>query len=142
MLQYSAHADYLRRRTLSKKKVKTTSAKGAKTKVTPPVDPMQALQDRVAALEEQLAHLSLQAGPQGPQGPQGETGPAGPKGDPGEQGKKGDAGASGPMGPAGPAGQAGPAGPAGAKGTTGPVGPKGPAGPPGPKASADSNGES
>ena len=134
----SAHIDYYERRpTLSKKK-KSAQA-DAKTALTATVDPLQLLQDRVAALEEQFAQLSLKevpAGPQGEAGPQGKPGPRGPKGDPGPAGPKGDPGPMGPGGPRGNEGATGPQGAPGAKGAQGPAGPKGPAGPQGPKGEA------
>ena len=119
----SAHTDYERRPTLSKKK---KSAKAdTKKSLTPAVDPLQLLQERVAALEEQFAQLSLKEGPVGPPGeagPQGQPGPVGPKGDPGPAGPKGD---PGPQGAPGAKGAQGPAGPKGAAGSPGPQGPKG-----------------
>ncbi len=135
MTRHSVHAHYTRRPTLSKKKGKKTSAKSDEKKALDPVvDPIQALQDRLAAVEEQLAQLALREGPVGPQGttgPQGPAGPAGPQGDPGPAGPKGDPGVPGRKGDTGSTGPAGPAGATGAKGPAGPPGPKGPAGTPG-----------
>jgi hypothetical protein len=114
MPRRSAHADFQRRPTLSKAKDKKKSARAdEKQPQAAAVDPLQVLQNRVDALEQQLAQLSLKEGP------------AGPPGDPGVPGEPG------PVGPAGPAGVKGDQGPAGAKGDRGPAGPQGAPGAPG-----------
>src|SRR5262245_38460908 len=104
---------------------------------------INALRQRVEALEKQGP------GPQGPPGPTGPSGPQGPTGFPGPAGPPGPVGATGPTGPAGargPTGQAGatgPPGPAGAMGPTGPAGamdPTGPAGARGPTGQAGATG--
>jgi hypothetical protein len=128
----SAHLHYERKSTLSKKpgKKKSAQAEAGKTSAST-VDPVQSLQDRVTALEEQIAQLTLK---EGPAGAPGEPGPAGAQGDRGPAGARGDrgpAGAVGPQGPEGPAGRegpAGPAGPAGAPGARGATGARGAAG--------------
>lgn len=108
---------------MSKKKDKKKSATGqAENLLKPAVDPMQLLEQRVAALEGQVAQLTLK---EGPAGPQGEPGPAGAKGDRGPAGAKGDPGAMGPQG------REGAVGPQGAQGVAGPKGPPGPSGPKG-----------
>ena len=64
--------------------------------------------ERIEALEKQIADLEVVEGPQGP------AGPAGPIGPPGKEG------------PVGPQGDPGPPGPQGPRGVPGPVGPQGP----------------
>src|SRR5262245_2227048 len=91
---------------------------------------IDALRQRVEALEK------LGPGPQGPTGPTGPLGPQGPAGLPGPAGTTGPTGpvgALGPEGPTGPQGTPGLPGPAGATGPTGPVGAYGPHGPTGPQ---------
>jgi hypothetical protein len=102
---------------LSKKKDKKKSAT-AKTEnlLTPAVDPMQLLEQRVAVLEAQFAQLILK---EGPAGPQGDRGPAG---------ARGERGLVGPQGEPGPVGAKGERGPAGGKGDPGAMGPQGPQG--------------
>src|SRR5262245_37678524 len=93
---------------------------------------IDALRQRVEALEK------LGPGPQGPTGPTGPLGPQGPAGLPGPAGTTGPTGpvgAFGPEGPTGPQGTPGLPGPAGATGPTGPVGAFGPEGPTGPQGS-------
>jgi hypothetical protein len=88
---------------LSKKKDKKKSATAkAESLLTPAVDPMQLLEQRVAALEAQSAQLILKEGPAGPQGDRGpagakgERGPVGPQGEPGPAGAKGERGSGAP----------------------------------------------
>ena len=93
-----------------------------------------AQQDRIAALEDQIAAMGeasassntdemnarIDALEQAVQNiPAGETGPAGAAGPVGATGPAGPAGATGPVGPAGPVGPQGPQGPVGAVGPAG-----------------------
>src|SRR5262249_47532431 len=90
---------------------------------------IDALRQRVEALEKQGPGSQGPPGPTGPSGPPGPTGFPGPAGPPGPVGATGPAGPVGAPGPTGPAGARGPIGQAGAPGPAGPVGSPGPAGP-------------
>src|SRR5262249_21637846 len=90
---------------------------------------IDALRQRVEALEKQGPGSQGPPGPTGPSGPQGPTGFPGPAGPPGPVGATGPTGQVGARGPIGQAGAPGPAGPVGAPGPTGPVGATGPTGP-------------
>ena len=119
---------------------------------------VNALEEEVDALGQEIADIELTPGPQGlpgadgakgdkgdpgdtgpagPAGPQGKTGPAGADGAQGDKGDKGDpgdtglAGPAGPQGPQGPTGATGPQGLQGIQGDTGATGPQGPQGPAG-----------
>ena len=80
-------------------------------------------------------------GPQGLKGDQGEMGPQGPQGLKGEKGDKGDQGEVGPQGPQGLQGEMGPQGPQGLQGEQGPIGEMGPQGPAGPQGIQGPQGE-
>src|SRR5262249_22239 len=104
---------------------------------------IDALRQRVEALEKQGPGSQGPPGPTGPSGPPGPTGFPGPAGPPGPVGATGPAGPVGAPGPTGPAGARGPIGQAGAPGPAGPVGapgPTGPAGAPGPTGPAGAPG--
>ena len=81
-------------------------------------------------------------GPQGPQGERGEVGPQGERGEQGPQGEKGDKGDQGEIGPQGPQGERGEQGPVGPQGPQGEVGPQGKMGPQGPQGERGADGTS
>jgi hypothetical protein len=90
-----------------------------------PSDPLTAIWNAIADLQNQINNIQLIPGPQGETGPMG---PPGPQGEPGPQGLKGDTGATGATGPQGLQGDTGPQGLKGDTGETGPLGPPGPQG--------------
>ncbi len=87
---------------------------------------LEALQQQVIALSNQLTTVYASIEQSELRGPPGPRGPAGP---PGLDGASGPRGPAGPKGPSGPVGGQGPRGPRGPAGPRGPVGPQGPAGP-------------
>src|SRR5262245_6334893 len=89
---------------------------------------INALRQRVEALEKQGPGPQGPPGPIGPSGPQGPMGFAGPAGPPGPAGATGPTGQVGARGPIGPTGATGPTGQVGATGPTGPAGATGPTG--------------
>ena len=101
---------------------------------------VNAIEESVNDLQNQIDTIELTPGPQGPAGPTGPAGPAGTDGNDGSAGPQGPIGLTGPAGPTGPAGSAGADGNDGAAGPQGPIGLTGPAGPAGPTGAAGATG--
>tara|TARA_Y100000034_G_scaffold107716_1_gene137531 strand:- start:271 stop:1305 length:1035 start_codon:yes stop_codon:yes gene_type:complete len=113
------------------------------------------LQDQIDNLEEEIASIETEPGPEGPQGerglpgehgetgpegPRGEVGPRGERGIPGEDGADGERGLQGERGLTGSQGEQGEIGPRGVQGLIGPPGEQGLRGLMGPQGPAGING--